>query len=162
MNYYIYDKQGNLLITKLAGTEEQFKREFPDIEIYVSNIYLGEKAIIENGKVRAITRLDLILTGEMELSDGEYIKGSEIITVEKPDVFHTWDKNKWIYSKDLEVDFINSEILNKETDLNDLYDTLDKATARRLKALIADTQGKIDKIIEELETLENKLKELEG
>ena len=108
-------------------------------------------------------RLDRINEKLEELQDGEYIKGKEIIAVEKPDNFHIWDskKKKWIYEKQLEIGFINSEILNKEIELNDLYDTLDKATSRRLKALIVYTQGKIDKIKEELETHENRLKELE-
>ena len=160
--YYIYNKEGILLDIKLAGTEEEFKIEF-GTEIFISNLDLGEKAIIEDKNIRAMTRLDRIQANEEELQDGEYIKNDEIITIEKPDNFHVWDskKKKWVYEKQLEIDFINSEILNKETELNNLYDTLDKATARRLKALIADTQGKIDKIIEELETLENKLKELE-
>ena len=160
---FIYDKKGNKLSTKLAGTEEEFKQEFGE-DIFISDLDLGEMAIIENGIIRAMSRLDRINEKLEELQAGEYIKDNEIITVEKPDGFHVWDnkKNKWIYDKDLEIDFINSEILNKEIELNDLYDTLDKATSRRLKALIADTQGKIDKIIKELETLENKLKELEG
>ena len=159
---YIYNGSGNKIATHHEGTEKELKEQYKNEgKIYISDIDLGEIAIIEGETIRAMTRLDRINAKIEELQDGEYIKGSEIITVEKPDAFHTWDKNKWIYDKDLEVNFINSEILNKETDLNDLYDTLDKATARRLKALIADTQGKIDKIIEELETLENKLKKLE-
>ncbi len=159
---YIYDMMGIKIAAKHAGTNEEFYQEFGN-EIFVSDSDLGEIAIIDNGKIRAITRLDRVKNKEEELTDGEYIKNDEILTVEKPDNFHIWDskKKKWIYEKQLEIDFINSEILNKETDLNDLYDTLDKATARRLKALIAYTQHKIDKITEELETLENKLKELE-
>ena len=94
-----------------------------------------------------------------------YLENDEVVERSpKPDLFHIWDmeSKEWNYKKDLEINFINIEKLEKETELNNLYDTLDKATARRLKALIADTQHKIDKIIEELETLEKRLKELEG
>ena len=159
---YIYDTTGNIISIKHIGTIEEFKQEFGN-NIFISNVDLGEKAIIEDGTIRAMTRLDRINNNLKELQDGEYIKGKEIITVEKPDNFHIWDskKKKWIYEKQLEIGFINSEILNKEIELNDLYDTLDKATSRRLKALIAYTQGKIDKIKEELETHENRLKESE-
>ena len=157
---YIYDTTGNRISIKYIGTIEEFKQEFGN-NIFISNVDLGEKAIIEDGTIRAMTRLDRINEKLEELQDGEYIKGKGIITVEKPDNFHIWDskKKKWIYEKQLEIGFINSEILNKEIELNDLYDTLDKATPRRLKALIADTQGKIDKIKEELETHENRLKD---
>ena len=156
---YIYDKTGTKIETYDRISEEEARLVHGN-NIYISLKDLGEKAIIENETIRAMTRLDRINSKTEELQEGEYIKGKEVITVEKPDNFHIWDskKKKWIYEKQLEIDFINSEILNKETDLNDLYDTLDKATARRLKALIADTQGKIDKIKEKLETLENKLK----
>ena len=157
---YIYDKSGKYIDFVQTDDIEMIQKQYPDT--FVLNNYIGEIGIIENGQIREKIRFDRIKLNEEELKEGEYIKGNEIITVEKPDVFYTWDNKKWIYNKDLEIDFINSEILNKETELNDLYDTLDKATARRLKALIADTQHKIDKIIEELETLENKLKELEG
>lgn len=162
---YIYDKLGERIATHHVGTEEELREQYKEEEkIYISDLDLGEKVIIANGEIRAYTRLDYINEGMEQLQSGEYIKNNEIITIEKPGDFHIWDnkKNKWIYDKNLEVIFINSEILNKETNLNDLYDTLDKATARHLKALIADTQWKIDKIIKELETLENKLKELEG
>ncbi len=160
---YIYDENGNLLAKKHQGTDEEFQMDYPEQKIFISNVDLGEKAIVEGEAIRAMTRLDRINSKMEELQDGEYIKGKGIITVEKPDNFHIWDskKKKWIYEKQLEIGFINSEILNKEIELNDLYDTLDKATSRRLKALIADTQGKIDKIKEELETHENRLKELE-
>ena len=159
---YIYNITGNRISIKHIGTDEEFYQEFGN-DIFISDVDLGELAIIDNGKIRAITRLDRVKNKEEELTDGEYIKNDEILTVEKPDNFHIWGskKKKWIYEKQLEIDFINSEILNKETELNNFYDTLDKATARRLKALIAYTQHKIDKITEELETLENKLKELE-
>lgn len=160
---YIYDENGNLLAKKHQGTDEEFQMDYPEQKIYISDLDLGEKAIVEGEAIRAMTRLDRMKSKMEELQDGEYIKGKEIITVEKPDNFHIWDskKKKWIYEKQLEIGFINSEILNKEIELNDLYDTLDKATSRRLKALIAYTQGKIDKIKEELETHENRLKELE-
>ena len=159
---YVYDESGVYLKSYHNGTKKEIEQQ-ENQKVYLSSEYLGENAIIENNELRAMTREEKILSQMEELKEGEYIKGKEIITVEKPDNFHIWDskKKKWIYEKQLEIGFINSEILNKEIELNDLYDTLDKATSRRLKALIVYTQGKIDKIKEELETHENRLKELE-
>lgn len=160
---YIYDKSGNLITSIFEGTDEQIKEQYKEAE-FISESYLGEKALVENSNIRAMTRIDKIKLGEESLLEGEYIKDNEILSIEKPSNFHLWDPEikSWNYNKQLEIDFINSEILNKEIELNDLYDTLDKATARRLKALVADSQAKIDKIIEELEALENRLEELEG
>ena len=161
---HIYDESGKKIAEYFdSSSAEDIQKDYLDKKTFISELDLGENAIIENDQIRAETRLDRILKGAEELQDGEYITGKEIITVEKPDNFHIWDskKKKWIYEKQLEIGFINSEILNKEIELNDLYGTLDKATSRRLKALIAYTQGKIDKIKEELETHENRLKELE-
>ena len=161
---HIYDESGKKIAEYFdSSSAEDIQKDNLDKKTFISELDLGENAIIENDQIRAETRLDRILKGAEELQDGEYINGKEIITVEKPDNFHIWDskKKKWIYEKQLEIGFINSEILNKEIELNDLYGTLDKATSRRLKALIAYTQGKIDKIKEELETHENRLKELE-
>ena len=43
-----------------------------------------------------------------------------------------------------------------------MYDTLDKAVARKLKALISDTQSKIDILDKERDDLNARLEELEG
>ena len=160
---YIYDENGNLLAKKHQGTDEEFQMDYPEQKIYISDLDLGEKAIVEGEAIRAMTRLDRINERLEILQDGEYIKGKEIITIEKPNYFYIWvsKKKKLLYEKQFEIDFINSEILNKEIELNELYDILEKATARRLKALIADTQHKVGKITENIETLENRIKELE-
>ena len=89
---FIYDKKGNKLSTKLAGTEEEFKQEFGE-DIFISDLVLGEMAIIENGIIRAMSRLDRINEKLEELQDGECIKDNEIIMVEKPNNFHFWDTN---------------------------------------------------------------------
>ena len=44
--YYIYDKKGILISTQQAGTDKEFKQEFLE-NIFISNEYLGEKAIVE-------------------------------------------------------------------------------------------------------------------
>ena len=93
--YYIYDKKGILISTQQAGTDKEFKQEFSE-NIFISNEYLGEKAIVEGEAIRSMTRLDRINEKLEELQDGECIKDNEIIMVEKPNNFHFWDTNLWI------------------------------------------------------------------
>ena len=89
---YIYDTTENRISIKHIGTIEEFKQEFGN-NIFISNVDLGEKAIIEDGTIRAMTRLDRINEELEELQDGECIKDNEIIMVEKPNNFHFWDTN---------------------------------------------------------------------
>ena len=56
---YIYDTTGDRISIKHIGTIEEFKQEFGN-NIFISNVDLGEKAIIEDGTIRAMTRLDRI------------------------------------------------------------------------------------------------------
>ena len=90
--YYIYDKKGILISTQQTGTDKEFKQEFSE-NIFISNEYLGEKAIVEGEAIRSMTRLDRINEKLEELQDGECIKDNEIIMVEKPNNFHFWDTN---------------------------------------------------------------------
>jgi peptidoglycan hydrolase CwlO-like protein len=162
--YYIYDIDGNLLARKLAGTEEEFKTEFLGVKIYVSEINLGEKAIVENESIRAMTRLDRIKAKEEELLDGEYIRGNEIITIEKPNNFHFWDTNlnEWVYDTQLEKKSLEEEIGNLEGDLSNLYDELDKAVARKLKMREKQLNEEIEKLNEKIENKYKRYNELEG
>ena len=118
MKKYIYDKDGNYLKCYFEGTPKEIEKQEKQ-EIHALNEYLGEKVIIENGKVRAFTRLDRIKANEDELQDGEYIEDEEIITVEKPNNFHFWNnkKNEWIYSKELEINALEEELGSLELEI---------------------------------------------
>lgn len=159
---YIYNETGEKLSTKYAGTDEEFYLEFGE-DIYISDTYLGEKAIVENGEIRAATRLDLILSGDAELNDGEYIENNELKYVKKPDEFHIWnlETNEWVYRKELEMRALGIEILRLETELSAEYDARDKAVDRGLKALENALSISIEKLTEKLEESYARLKELE-
>ena len=115
---YIYDTKGNRISIKHIGTIEEFKQEFGN-NIFISNVDLGEKAIIEDGTIRAMTRLDRINEELEELQEGEYIKDNEIIMAEKPNNFHFWDKktNEWVYDQELEKSSLEEEIGNLEGEI---------------------------------------------
>ena len=161
---YIYDEQGICIAVKLAGTREEFEKEFGS-NIFISEIDLGDKAIIENGEVRAITRLDLILSGKLELLvEGEYVKDNEIIIVEKPNNFHFWDSKKsiWVYDRELEIKALEEEIGTLEGEISGLYDELDKAVARKLKMREKQLNEEIEKLNEKIENTYKRYNELEG
>ena len=167
---YLYDENGKVLkdnsgniIKKLAGTMEEFEQEFK-IKIFISEKFLGEKAIIENEKAREMTRLEKVLSGVEELQDGEYIKDNEIIMVEKPNNFHFWDSNlnKWVYDKELEINALEEEIGTLEGEISGLYDELDKATARKLKMREKQLNEEIEKLNEKIENKYKRYNELAG
>ncbi len=141
MKKYIYDKDGNYLKCYFEGTPKEIEKQEKQ-EIHALNEYLGEKVIIENGKVRAFTRLDRIKANEDELQDGEYIEDEEIITVEKPNNFHFWNnkKNEWIYSKELEINALEEElgsleleIYNKQNESKELKENNKIFAAKKLE-----------------------------
>ena len=45
---YIYNQYGNRIATHHEGTEEELREQYKEAgKIYISNEYLGEKAIVE-------------------------------------------------------------------------------------------------------------------
>ena len=162
---YIYNQDGNKIATHHEGTEEELTLQYKNIDkIYISDLDLGEKAIVENETIRAMTRLDRIKAKMEELQDGEYIKDNEIITVEKPNNFHFWDKktNEWVYDKELEINALEEEIGTLEGEISGLYDELDKAVARKLKMREKQLNEEIEKLNEKIENKYKRYNELEG
>ena len=160
---YVYDIDGNLITVAFEGTDEQIKEQYKET-VFISEIDLGEEAIIENETIRAYTRLDRIKKGLEQLQEGEYIKNNEVITIEKPSNFHTWDSktNKWEYDKELEINGLNEELANLESSLLSKYDELDKAVARKLKTLEKRLNAEIKELSVLIDEKYLKLEELEG
>lgn len=160
---YIYDEQGICIAVKLAGTREEFEKEFGS-NIFISEIDLGDKAIIEDGIIRGMTKYDLVHSGNAELLEGEYIEDKEIKYKKKPNNFHFWDsnKNEWVYDQELEKSFLEEEIGGLEGEISGLYDELDKATARKLKMREKQLNEEIEKLNEKIENKYKRYNELEG
>lgn len=162
---YVYNQDGNKIATHHEGTEEELREQYKsENKIFISDIDLGEKAIIEDGNIRSMTRLDRINGKLEELLDGEYIKDNEIIIVEKPNNFHFWDsnKNEWVYDQKLEKSSLEEEIGSLEGEISGLYDELDKATARKLKMREKQLNEEIEKLNEKIENKYKRYNELEG
>ncbi|MBP9478177.1 MAG: hypothetical protein KBF12_06100 [Sebaldella sp.] len=159
--HHIYDENGFLISIKHQGTDEEFKEEYGN-NIYISEENLGEKAIIENDTIREYTRLDKIAEGLELLQEGEYVKNNEIITIEKPSLFHIWDSkiNKWNYDKSLEITTLNSELADLESVLLSKYDELDKSIARKLKTLEKRLNAEIEELMTLIDEKYSKLDEL--
>ena len=160
---YIYDENGNLLVKKHQGTDEEFQMDYPEQKIYISDLDLGEKAIVEGETIRAMTRLDRINQNLEELQDGEYIKDNEIITVEKPNNFHFWDKNtnEWFYDQELEISSLEDELGSLEIKIymkNNEIELLKKDNktfaAKKLEKEVIELQALFDEKILRYEELE--------
>lgn len=88
MNLYIYDKDLKLihiLPVPKDYKEEDFSTLFPTIEdVYISEEKISNP-IIDSGKIREKTKLELIMNGQDELlASGEYIEDGEIKYVATP------------------------------------------------------------------------------
>ena len=162
MKKYIYDKNGDYLRTYLDGTEEEIRR-MEGQEVYLSDIVFINP-ILENNTIREMKISELITEGITKLSDGQYLKNEEIITVEKPSNFHLWDskKHKWNYDKQLEINALNDELASLESTLLSKYDELDKAITRKLKTLEKRLNAEIEELLIIIEGKYIKLEELEG
>ena len=147
MKKYIYDKDGNYIEYVFQGKDVEIKKQYGE-DIYINTSFLGEKASIENNVIRESTRLDRINEKIEKLLDGEYIKDNKIFHVVQPSIFYIWDLkiSKWSYSKQLEINSLNEELSNLESNLLSKYDELDKSIARKLKTL----EKKLDTEIKEL------------
>ena len=111
MEKHIYDENGNYLKSFLAGSDEEIKQQEGE-KIIISDIFLGEKVIIENEIIRAYTRIERIEEKLEELNEGEFIKENEIILIVKPSNLHIWNTKtkKWELNKEEYVKFLKKEI----------------------------------------------------
>lgn len=161
MKTYIYDKNCNLVKTYLDGSEEEI-RTMEGQEVYLSNVVFINP-ILENNSIREMKISELITEGITKLSDGQYLKNEEIITIEKPSNYHVWDskKHKWNYDKQLEMNGLDDEIGNLESTLSSKYDELDKAIARKLKTLEKRSNAEIEELTALIDEKYKKLEELE-
>ena len=92
---FIYDHNGRRIAEYFdSSSTEDIQKDYLDKKIFISELDLGENAIVENDQIRAETRLDRILNNTEELQDGEYIENKEIKYKERPNNFHFWDSNK--------------------------------------------------------------------
>ena len=160
---YVYAKNGNFVKSYFEGAQKEIEQQEGQ-KVFISNIDLGKTAIIENGAARVMTRLDRIKASEEQLQEGEYIKGNEIITVERPNNFYFWDTNlnKWVYDQKLEKSSLEEEIGTLEGEISGLYDELDKAVARKLKMREKQLNEEIEKLNEKIENKYKRYNELEG
>ena len=101
---YIYDNEGNLITSVFDGTKEEIKKQYENCE-FIEDRFLGKQAIINDGKIREITRLDRIKADEEELQDGEYIKDNKIMIINKPNDYYCWDstQSKWIFDENIKI-----------------------------------------------------------
>ena len=142
---YIYDKNGKKIKEYFNITVEE--AETAHGEVFLSDVDHGEIAVIENSIVRAKTRLEKIRDKEEELQEGEYIRDNEIITAEKPNNFHFWDKNtnEWVYDQELEMNSLEEElgslelkIYNLEQDIAGLKKDGKTFAAKKLEKEVAE------------------------
>lgn len=160
---YIYDKVGNKLSTKHIGTDEEFYQEFGN-EIFISDTYLGEKAVVDGNVIRAKTEVEKVKDGERELLDGEYIDGNEIKVTPKPSDFHYWEKenNIWTHDKEKELSVLNNELegIDKERFVRE--QTLKEAEAQNRKFVIGGLKKEIAELTEDYNKKYARYEELTG
>lgn len=116
---YIYDKNLNCIFKPFITTIEEFENDKNrfysnwDDTMYYSEILL-ENPIIDNGKLRNKTNIELIKEGKVKLPEGQYLENDEIIISEIPTdlVIPYWDKtnNTWVEKAS------EQELLQKELD----------------------------------------------
>ncbi len=162
MKTYVYDKDCNLIKTYLDGTEEEI-RAMEGQEVYLSDVVFINP-ILDNENIREMKVTEMIKAGIIVLFDGQYLKNEEIVTVEKPNDFYSWDskKHKWNYDKQFEINFLNNDLASLESTLLSKYDELDKAIARKLKTLEKRLNAEIKELTVLIEEKYIKLEELEA
>ena len=163
MNKFIYDENGTLLKEKFAGTDEEFKQEFGE-NIYISGKYLGNKAVVENGTIRAKTEAEKVSDGERILQEGEYIDGDEIRVIPKPSDYHIWEKqnNTWVHDKEKELSVLNNKLegIDKERFVRE--QTLKEAEAQNRKFVIGGLKKEIAELTEDYNKKYARYEELTG
>ena len=162
---FIYDENGKRIAEYHdSASAEDIQKDYHNMKIFISELDLGERAIVENGDIRAETRLDRVLNNTEELQEGEYIENKEIKYIEKPNNFHFWDKNanEWVYDQELEINSLEEElgslelkIYNLEQEISGLKKDGKTFAAKKLEKEVTE----LNKIYQEKMT---RYEELEG
>ncbi len=161
---YIYDESGKKIAEYFESSSiEDIQKDYLDKKIFISELDLGERAIVENDQIRAETRLDRILNNTEELQDGEYIENKEIKYKERPNNFHFWNINKkeWVYDQGLEINSLEEElgslelkIYNLEQEITGLKKDGKTFAAKKLEKEVAELDKKYQEKITRYEELE--------
>ncbi|WP_435309690.1 hypothetical protein [Sebaldella termitidis] len=161
---FIYDQAGKRIAEYFDSSSiEDIQKDYLDKKIFISEWDLGERAIVENGQIRAETRLDRVLNNTEELQEGEYIENKEIKYKEKPNKFHFWDSNKeeWVYDQGLEINSLEEElgslelkIYNLEQEITGLKKDGKTFAAKKLEKEVAELDKKYQEKITRYEELE--------
>lgn len=89
----------------LENAQEYFREFFKDKTLEVV-VYQGDNIaitpVLDGDIVRPANERELVEFGVIELQDGEYIEGDNIVEIPSPSWQHKWDKehNKWIPNQD--------------------------------------------------------------
>ncbi len=157
---WIYNKDGTYKDTLHMGTEEEIKTQYG--EVYTSEKYLGNQAVVESGTIRAKTNKEKLVDGELSLGDGQYINENGELTTIPQIPYSTWDsiKNEWIYDKELEIEYLENQlgtleesIFNKENEYKILVSQKKTFAAKKVKKEIEEMQSKFDELLARYEEL---------
>ena len=109
---HIYDENGKFLAESYENDIEKIKQQYESKEIYLSESFLGEKAIIKNNTLIPMTRLEKINAGLEFLQEGEFIENEKIKMTEKLSNFHSWntEEKEWKLSKSEYIIFLKKQI----------------------------------------------------
>ena len=161
---YIYDESGKKIAEYFESSSiEDIQKDYLDKKTFISELDLGERAIVENDQIRAETRLDRVLNNTEELQEGEYIENKEIKYKEKPNNFHFWDSNKkeWVYDQELEINSLEEElgslelkIYNLEQEIAGLKKDGKTFAAKKLEKEVAELDKKYQEKMKRYEELE--------
>ena len=161
---FIYDQAGKRIAEYFdSSSTEDIQKDYLDKKIFISELDLGENAIVENDQIRAETRLDRVLNNTEELQEGEYIENKKIKYKEKPNNFHFWDSNKkeWVYDQELEINSLEEElgslelkIYNLEQEIAGLKKDGKTFAAKKLEKEVTELDKKYQEKMKRYEELE--------
>ena len=170
---YLYNKDGTLIGIYIAPSQEEFEA---DKSRYCSEYIKGENyisyeeiknPIVENGNIREMKTSELISAGKITLSDGQYLDGEEIKTVEKPNSYSKWDKNThtWVEDKAEKLQYFKDLRYTKQQDFIKFKKELEekedeKSEFESLGFDITETEERITEIKSKMDLLKTEISKL--
>lgn len=172
-NIYLYSKDGMLIGIYIAPSKEEFEAdkqkycsEYVEGENYISYEEI-KNPIVENGNIREMKTSELIRSGKITLSDGQYLDGEEIKTIPKPNEYSKWDKDShtWIEDKVEKLQYFKDlrytkqqEYIKYKKELEEKED--EKAEFEILGFDITETEERITEIKAEMDLLKTEISKL--
>ena len=127
----------------------------PEYDFETHCIYYGEGLsypTVDNGIVREMNTAEKFEAGLIPLGEGEVYQNGEIVNIDKPSNYHTWDNGNKVYiltpEKEIEwKEVLKSQLKDKREEMLEQGTIFEEKIIKGRTQDVSDARGQLDKVV---------------